>query len=489
MASPVDTRVGRSQCHPASGMASDKTSTFCTPLPEHTSSRFPGDLSVLPLELVWLILDHIIMNTPQLTHSGLCSIRNLALTNKEFAAHVDEYIRRDTAVNYIQRIAQNTTWWTYNTADGSMDENDTPLKPITSEVSNVISGTIRDDCTDCSMWLQKVIPGLDGTGVNEYGWSFIAIAAHHASLKMLKFFFTTKGYHGPCIQLLSYPANLMRPRISTMRMITDEHNLEFLRALFEFLGPRIRELNYPDRTDGRLTREEEYCLCTFVTPAFAEQLESIGLALYKTRDIPPSNRNAYHAAVTNSVEFLDYLHANSSLPMNEPNRAGEAPLHYAIRANQLQSVLWLDKHVAKQDYNVWSRLTAGHIAVRMTSQESEEILKAVLPMSGFGVLDSGTSGTMLRTLMEGLRETILSKAVGSNIQKQDYVAFRDMHEERAIRKYRLMMNLLTDDNMYRFGGFEVSLRNFHRSGVRQFKYAKDMAMSLDFQKLGRAIEA
>ncbi|KAJ5758962.1 hypothetical protein N7520_006118 [Penicillium odoratum] len=268
------------------------------------------------------------MNTPQLSQSGLCSVRNLALTNKQFAAHIDEYLHRDTAVNYIQRTAQNTTWWTYNTADGSINENDTPLKPITSEESDII-------------------PGLDVTGVNEYGWSFMAIAAHHASTRMLKFFFTTKGYHGPCIQLLSYPANLMRPRTSTMRMITDEHNFEFFRALFEFLGPRIHELNYPDRTDGKLIREEKYCLCTFVTPAFAEQLESIGLALYETRDTPPSNRNAYHAAVTNSVEFLDYLHANSSLPMNEPDSAGGTPIHYAISANRVQSVLWLNEHVAK----------------------------------------------------------------------------------------------------------------------------------------------
>ncbi|KAJ6095408.1 hypothetical protein N7486_006154 [Penicillium sp. IBT 16267x] len=468
-----------------SATASAAASTFGIPLPGHISSRLPGDLSILPLEILWLVFDQLLKDSPRLTHSSLCLFRKLALTNKEVAGHIDSYLQNG---NHIENAVREVRWWTYSTAENTMNENNTPIYPITSEESDVITGAIRDDCPDCFIWLRKLTRELDGTGVNEYGWSFIAIAGHHASLKMLKYFFTMNPYHGPCIPLLSRPANIARLTMTTLRMITDQHNIDFLRALFNFLGPRIRELN---PTSGKLTREEKYCLCTFVTSNFAEQIEKIGVTLYETQDVLPLNRNAYHAAVSNSIEFLDYLHAHSSLPINLPDNRGETPLHCAIRANRLDSVIWLNEHGAKQDCKGWSRLTAGHIAVRLTSEESERMMEAVLPAPAPGseAFDSSACGTMVRTLMEGLRETIQREEVRTENNTQDCVAFKLMHEERAIRKCKLILSASTGYNFFsRFEDLEVNVRNFHRSGVQQFKQARDIAMSLGFERLAEAIQ-
>ncbi|KAJ5526048.1 hypothetical protein N7494_012698 [Penicillium frequentans] len=341
-----------------------------------------------------------------------------------------------------------------------MNENNTPVYPITSDESDVITGTIRDDCPECFMWLRKVIPDLDGTGVNEYGWSFLAIAGHHASFRMLNYFFTMSPYHEPCIPLLSRAANVARPTMTTMRMITDQHNVEFLRALFGFLGPRVRELN---PNTGKLTREEKLCLCAFVTPTFAEQIEKIGVTLHETRDVLPFNRNAYHAAVLNSIEFLDYLYAKSSLPISVPDSG--------------DSVLWLEEHGAKQDCKGWSRLTAAHIAVRLTSEESEKMLEAVIPAptSDSEAIDSSALGTMLRALVEGLRETIQDEGAHINTNKQEYVTFKQMHEERAIRKCKLILDAASTahDLSSRFANLE----------------ARDMAVSLEFGRLAEVIRS
>ncbi|KAJ5547716.1 hypothetical protein N7513_004950 [Penicillium frequentans] len=445
-------------------------STFYIPLPEHIS-HFPGDLSVLPLELLWLVFDKILKDSPRLTHGALCSIRKLAHTNKQAAAHIDSYQHNG---NRIDSAVRDVRWWTYSTAEGTMNENNTPVYPITSDESDVITGTIRDDCQDCFMWLRKVIPDLDGTGVNEYGWSFLAIAGHHASFRMLKYFFTVSPYREPCIPLLSRAANVARPTMTTMRMITNQHNVEFLRALFGFLGPRIRELN---PNTGKLTREEKLCLCAFVTPTFAEQIEKIGVTLHETRDLLPFNRNAYHAAVLNSIEFLDYLYARSSLPINVPDGGGETPLLCAIRANRLDSVLWLKEHGAEQDCKGWSRLTAAHIAIRLTSEESEKMLEAVIPAptSDSEAIDSSALGTMLRALVEGLRETIQDEGAYINTNEQKYVAFKQMHEERAIRKCKLILDAAsTAHNLSsRFANLE----------------ARDMAVSLDFGRLAEVIRS
>lgn len=449
--------------------------------------HFPGDLSVLPLELLWLVFDKILKDSPHRTHSALCSIRKLAHTNKQAAAHIDSYQHNG---NHIDSAVREVRWWTYSTAESTMNENNIPVYPVTSDESDVITGTIRDDCPDCFVWLRKVIPDLDGTGVNEHGWSFLAIAGHHASLRMLKYFFTVSPYHGPCIPLLSRAANVARPTMTTMRMITDQHNVDFLRALFDFLGPRICELN---PNTGKLTCEEKFCLCAFVTPTFAEQIEKIGVSLYETRDVPPLNRNAYHAAVLNSIEFLNYLHAKSSLPINGPDGGGETPFLCAIRANRLDSVLWLNEHGAKQDCKGWPRLTAAHIAFRLTSEESEKMLEAVLPVptSDSEAIDSSALGTMLRALVEGLRETIKDEEAHINTNEQDYVAFKKMHEERAIRKCKLILDAASTahDLSSRFANMEVSFRNFHRSGVQQFNQARDMAVRLGFRRLAEVIRS
>ncbi|KAJ5937285.1 hypothetical protein N7454_004940 [Penicillium verhagenii] len=469
---------------PSSSAASaPATSTFGPPLPEHISSILPGNLNVLPLELVWMIFDQIFMQDCQLTHSGLCSLRKLALTNKDVAAHIEAYLNKRNTANNIKNIVREIKWWNFDTAFGTMDDNGTN---INDPESDVITGTIIDDCPDCFMWLQKIIPELDGTCVNQNGWSFLALAGYHASLKILKFFFTMKLYYdGSCNRMLEYPTNVLGREERTLTMIADQGNMQFLHAFIEFLGPLgIRAIEHPGYR-GRLEMETMYNLCKFATPEMAKHFRKFGIPLHRIRETD-DNRNAYHAAAkSNSIEFLDYLHANSKLNMNRRDFGNETPLHLAIMANRLDVVHWFIEHGVKEDYNDGRRRpTAARTAARMTTELSEKMLEAVLPSAGSDLIGPVPCGRIIGSMMVYLQDFIMKSAINSNLSIEEYASLRQVHEERALRKCHLIFNASTVGRApIGCENPDIGVRDLHLPCMPQFRLAKNIAKSLGFDRV------
>ncbi|KAJ5928171.1 hypothetical protein N7466_007127 [Penicillium verhagenii] len=471
---------------PSSSAASaPATSTFGPPLPEHISSDLPGDLNALPLELVWTIFDQLFMPDPtRLTHKGFCSLRKLALTNKSVAAHIEAYLNKKKTANNIKSIVREIKWWNWDTIMGIMEDNGTK---IDDPECDVITGTIIDDCPDCFMCLQKMIPELDGTGVSQNGWTFVALAAYHASLKILNFFFTSKPYYGPCIHLLARWANVFRGRrYNTLSVITKQGNLQFLRALFTFLGPLgVRQFNYPGPFGVPLQIEDMYHLCGFATPKMAKHWRKFGIPLHLIRN-GTDRLNAYHAAAaTNSIDFLDYLYEISPLDMNQRDNEGQTPLHFAISANRLDVVLWFIEHGAQENNtDRRSLINAGHLAAKPTTEQSEKMLEAVLPSAESALLKPISCGTMIGRMLNHLRKFIMESAVNSNLSIEEYASLRQLHEERALRKCHLIFNASTlgcvpigHENL------NVGGQNFHRPGCRHMLVAKNIARSLGFESV------
>ncbi|KAJ5094635.1 hypothetical protein N7456_010496 [Penicillium angulare] len=382
--------------------------------------------------------DTSMLDSPDISHNRLCVIRKLYV---EYSSSSGPFITGDVLVNYIRNSTPDFTFCTYKTAETILNEVNTAPTIIEEDETDLITDTIIADCPECFACLQKVFPDLDGTGVDKNGWSYMAIAAVSGSLKIIKYFCTLDTPNGSCIPLLTRKANVTR-NSTTLMTIAKKGNVEFLRELFNFLIPRLHELKQPNTTEDSLTAEEKYNLCKFLTPELADQFEKIGIPLYNVLSTSPAGATSYHAAVTNSPEFLFYLQKKSFHSHLTTDNSNETPLHYAVRASRLDSVTWLQTQGRPEFKDYWSSKTPSHFAAYSTSEESVEILKAVLPGPISNSLSPITISYMFTALMEGLHNTMVHRITRSDprtFDTEDFARFEKMHEERAVKKCRLIL--------------------------------------------------
>ncbi|KAJ5735019.1 uncharacterized protein N7483_000144 [Penicillium malachiteum] len=399
-------------------------------------SHFPGTLGQLPLELVWSILDQLFSGTPKVTYSSLRVIRNLALTSTSAAAHIESYMANQSTLQLLRNAVDDAKWHPYGrdeTIEHEGDRSFTYLADAKSDDCDVITGAIIDDCTTCFKWLRNAVPVLDGTGVNKNGWTFVAIAGNFQSLNMFKYFDTLQSPNRSWIQILTQPANIYQDIATALVVMSRQHNVKFLRAVFTILAPRLRELDHPSALDGRPTKEEQYLLCTFLTPELALEFEKVDMPLDNVDGAWPARGNAYHAGATNGPEFLEYLHGKSSLEKNARDSAFETPLHYAVRANRLDSVIWLNEHGAHEDYSESTESSAAQIAALSTTEESLAILKEVLPRPGLNATGFLSPGSMLVALVEGFKN-----ATDVEVPR-DITQLKRLHERIVIKKLEILV--------------------------------------------------
>ncbi|KAJ6020478.1 hypothetical protein N7540_005982 [Penicillium herquei] len=435
-------------------------------------SRFPGDLGQLPLEMVWSILDQLLSETPNVTYSGLRAIHNLSLTSHGAAAPIESYMASQSSLKLLRNAVHDTKWHPHGRDESAEHEGDRTFTYLDDAKSDsdcdVTTGAIIDDCTTCFKRLRNAVPELDGTGVNKDGWTFVAIAGHFQSLNMIKYFDTLQSPNGSWIQVLTQPANIYQDIATALVVMSRQHNVKFLRELFTILAPRLRELNHPSALDGRLTNEEQYLLCTFLTPELALEFEKVDMPLYNVADSWPAHGNAYHAGATNGPAFLEYLHDKSSLEKDARDSAFETPLHYAIRANRLDSVIWLNEHGAHEDYSESTESSAAHLAALSTTEESLEILKEVLPRTGLNATGSLSPGSVLVALVEGFKNA-------TDIEgPRDITQLKRLHEGLCIKKLEILLEASidcpecmcpTDPEDPGHGMYEMALTTARNEGV------------------------
>ncbi|KAJ5608787.1 hypothetical protein N7528_009354 [Penicillium herquei] len=445
--------------------------------------HFPGDFGKLPLEMVWSILNQLLTETPQVTSSNLRAIHNLSLTSKGAAAHIESYMTSQSTLQLLRTAVADAKWHPHG-RDESVDHGgDRPFTLLSDAESDpncdIITGAIIEDCTTCFKWLRNAVPELNGTGVNKHGWTFVAIAGHYQSLNMFKYFDTIQSPNESWIPILTQPANIYQDIATALVAMSRQHNVKFLRALFAILAPRLRELDHPSALDGRLTKEEQYLLCTFLTPALATEFEKVDMPLYNVEGAWPARGNAYHAGATNGPEFLEYLRQNSSLEMDERDNAFETPLHYAVRANRLDSVIWLNQHGAQEDYGQSTENSAAHLAALSTTEESLEILEEVLPPPALNADGFLSPSSMIVALVEGFRNATNTE------DPQDVTQLKRLHGERVIKKLEILVEASTNS--------PESMGSSSPRGAQRGIPSYDMALALakkdGVDKLASLVEA
>jgi hypothetical protein len=64
--------------------------------------HFPGTLRALPMDIIWMILDEIMMGNGPLTHSAICTIRKLSYaTNKSISTQMSDYLQTRKSLRYL----------------------------------------------------------------------------------------------------------------------------------------------------------------------------------------------------------------------------------------------------------------------------------------------------------------------------------------------------------------------------------------------------
>lgn len=190
---------------------------------------------------------------------------------------------------------------------------------------------------------------MDCYGCNVYGWTYVAIAVYARSVQILEYMFAWDQPVGTMNLILCMPANAfqMTSNPTPLSLVAWREDLQFLECLLELWKPCAES-----RIRKGLSSVDKYFLCTFVTEEVAVRLAEIGFPIHDTvlSDVDRSRpcfarlATSWHAAVQNGTGFLEYLKRHSKVPKDSLDVNGESPLHYARRANRVDSVLWLQQH-------------------------------------------------------------------------------------------------------------------------------------------------
>lgn len=446
-------------------------------------------LAALPVELAYNILDECLMGASWLTHKGLCALRSLALTSRSAKTLVTTYLQRN-APSTVLREQLNVPWWPYMPAVvhltlPQMNEI-APIDGVPGQGRDIITDTVMDDCPECFDWLCRKIPKLDAGACNKHGWSFVAIACHAGSFKILQHFLDPEYPLKAPVALLSNPANHNTLRPTPLGLMAQKKDRRFFERFFDIVEPHLHALRLPSVIRSSLTHEDRLHLCKFATPELAERLEEVGVILY---DVTISGSSSWHAGALNGPAFLDYLNRKSKqISKNGPMRVEDTPLYTAVQANRLDSVRWLKKHGAspKLTYAGESRRNPIHLAVTLDTETSIEILEELLPAPGRGgMISSLESGKLLFSLVEGLVASAHGYAVRSDIDNNAYQQLLDLHEDRAVRKCRLILRVSAGDHLKPIAGSSAPrvLEGARHLAIKQHEKAKKLACLAGFERL------
>jgi hypothetical protein len=472
--------------------------------------RFPGALGTLPMDVMWIILDEIMIGDGPLTYSAICTIRKLSsATNKSISAQMSDYLRTRKSSRYLSEKLGEVKWhpwrdtiWGPMPLDNSRRPYIEPL-PIEEDVdtkSNLLTEIICDDCPACFEWVSKRIHGLECSGCNENGWNFVSLAIQAGSLSMLKYFFTKQPETLPLLWSFS---NYLSPTIDRpINIFIHGRKVQFIAQLMEFLEPRLTKINCPEAVRNGISETSELnaftyelskyrsSLCRFASPYMAEKLKGVGLDLCAFED-------AYHAAIFNGRDFLDYLHENSELPKNNEHWFdGKTPFESAVEENCLESVRWLKRH-GGDEIGQMARITLLNKVASQLTDESEVMLQELLSVAEGVMLGHFESPRLVRAVVRGLVPFVKAEANkrdAGDSTEGEFLSWKLRQEDRAIRKCALILkvswktiaiggNSVAQDIVPPSTGFTANLA----IAIQKFTSASDTAQLAGLQRLASTI--
>ncbi|QQK39855.1 hypothetical protein Pdw03_2709 [Penicillium digitatum] len=243
-----------------------------------------GNLGIFPPEIIFKILDELLGSSPRLAHENVHAINQLMKTNKMLERYIKlGWIGSNVSNSFKQRV--NAVQWYPNidlantalTLQGLGPDHTMPIEGPRSLGPDLITGIIFDDCTDCFEWFSEVLPPTYMSCCNEGGWSFLSLALHAKSEKLLDSFFLS-GF--PCEpgDFIAGSSNAMGTGPSTIGLSASSKDHQSFAKLFKKLKQALNGNGFQRTLRDRLTCKERAAIRSIAPQYLQKMLYEAGLA-------------------------------------------------------------------------------------------------------------------------------------------------------------------------------------------------------------------
>ncbi|KAJ5207002.1 hypothetical protein N7491_002367 [Penicillium cf. griseofulvum] len=253
-----------------------------------------GDLSMLPSEIIFKILDELLGSSPILTHENFHSILQLMRTSESLERYIKLGWMSSNAPNSFKQKVDAVQWYpNIDTANAALTlrgfdfDHIIPIEGCPGLGPDLITGIIFDDCTGCFEWFSKMLPPTHMSCCNEGGWSFLSLALHAKATKLIHRFFLSGFPHKPCGFIIG-SANAMGAGPSVIGISASSRDHQSFAKLFKHLKEGLNGRGFNKTLRDRLTDKELAAIRCVAPPYLLEMLYEAGLA-----NIHPVGRSPY----------------------------------------------------------------------------------------------------------------------------------------------------------------------------------------------------
>ncbi|GFF64301.1 hypothetical protein IFM51744_11209 [Aspergillus udagawae] len=413
-------------------------------------------LPTLPVELHFEMLDKLIDTQQPITHANLCAIRNYAALSHRHYAIVDKYMHARIRWNYFRNMVNQFRIWD-SPADAIQHAQMPPVPPVVEPEPDVLSGAIRSHCVPCYRLLRDRI-NFPLDRFNDFGWCFLGLALTVGSHEIAR----------DIIHHVDYPhdvtgrANVKNVASESIIRLAAQTGDE---RIFEPIYDRIPAGNERITLVMHIDRHERARLCLTSSLALAMRLSNDGCNIADGLDSGTQD-TSWHYAVRNPCGplFMDWLRANQSLLCgpDSVNRDGETPLMVSVLSNCLDTMKWLTVLGVNIQYARQDGTTAAHLAAKLQTNESIEMLETLLPRANLNSGHQTAAGTILHALVDGVRS---AKEQLSNDTTRGRRRFGRQYRNYVYKKYSVIKNYRLDRTLTNAAGL-TAVQYAFRSGLR-----------------------
>lgn len=254
-------------------------------MPETTSSvPAMGSFSKFPPEIIFQILECILWSAPRPTHENICAMNMLMKTNKALRRFINEEWKATKAYKDFLVTVGSVEWYVDpNYATGVLAErgvdssNIIPIEGPRDLGPDLITGIILDDCTDCFKWFSNMLPPTYMSCCNEGGWTFLSLALHARSEKLLEHFFIA-GYPWAPGEFITSGANALISEPSHIGISASNKDPKTFAKLFTKVKVDLNGDDFRRVIRSKLTPRQRAAIRSVAPPSVQKMLSDAGLS-------------------------------------------------------------------------------------------------------------------------------------------------------------------------------------------------------------------
>ncbi|KAJ5142912.1 uncharacterized protein N7515_001699 [Penicillium bovifimosum] len=248
-----------------------------------------GTLSKFPPEIIFKILDDMLYSEPRLTHKTLCTICQLTKTNKTLETLIKYQWIGQKAYTYIKDSVNAIEWhldsdyaYDFLTRRGVDQQTIMPITGPADLGPDLLTSIIFDDCVDCFEWFASALPPTLMNCCNEGGWTFLSLALHARSGKLLYRFFSA-GYPFEPSDFIAGYANALEIGPSNIGVAASSKDHVSFARMWRKLKEVLNGRGFQRTVRARISRQELAAIKSVAPPYLQKMLYEAGLTVLHPR--------------------------------------------------------------------------------------------------------------------------------------------------------------------------------------------------------------